>query len=92
MRCSTRSSSCRARRCPRRFSRPRFCPRGSTLYDPADLDAVTAAGEVVWVGVEPIGERDGRVALYLADHLPRLLPPAAAIRLKADPAAAALPA
>ena len=29
-------------------------------YDPADLDAVTAAGEVVWVGVEPLGERDGR--------------------------------
>ncbi len=44
-------------------------------YDPADLDAVTAAGEVVWVGVEPLGERDGRVALYLADHLPRLMPP-----------------
>ena len=44
-------------------------------YDPADLDAVTAAGEVVWVGVESLGERDGRVSLYLADHLPRLLPP-----------------
>ena len=44
------------------------------VYDPADLDAVTAAGEVVWVGVEALGERDGRVALYLADHLPRLLP------------------
>jgi len=44
-------------------------------YDPADLDAVTAAGEVVWVGVEPLGERDGRVALYLADHLAALLPP-----------------
>src|SRR5207247_2690349 len=42
-------------------------------YDPADLDAVTAAGEVSWVGVEPLGERDGRVALYLADHLPRSL-------------------
>jgi ATP-dependent Lhr-like helicase len=44
-------------------------------YDPADLDAVTAAGEVVWVGVEPLGERDGRVALYLADHLTQLLAP-----------------
>jgi ATP-dependent Lhr-like helicase len=44
-------------------------------YDPADLDAVTAAGEVVWVGIEPIGDRDGRVALYLAEHLARLLPP-----------------
>jgi ATP-dependent Lhr-like helicase len=44
-------------------------------YDPGDLDAVMAAGEIVWTGVEPLGERDGRIALYLADHLPRLLPP-----------------
>jgi ATP-dependent helicase Lhr and Lhr-like helicase len=51
-------------------------PARIDIYDPADLDAVTAAGEVVWVGVEPLGDRDGRVALYLADHLPRLLPPA----------------
>src|SRR5207245_7327275 len=43
-------------------------------YDPADLDAVAAAGEVVWVGVESLGERDGRIALYLADHVPQLLP------------------
>ena len=50
-------------------------PARIDFYDPADLDAVTAAGEVVWVGVEPLGERDGRVALYLADHLPRLLAP-----------------
>ena len=57
-------------------------PARIDAYDPADLDAVTAAGEVVWVGVEPLGERDGRVALYLADHLPRLLPPT--VRLKPD--------
>lgn len=50
-------------------------PARIELYDPADLDAILAAGEIAWVGVEPIGERDGRVALYLADHLPRLLPP-----------------
>ena len=55
-------------------------PARIDVYDPADLDAVTAAGEVVWVGVEPLGERDGRVALYLADHLPRLLPPNVAQR------------
>jgi ATP-dependent Lhr-like helicase len=47
-------------------------------YDPADLDAVMAAGEVLWVGREPLGERDGRIALYLTDHLPRLLQPEAA--------------
>ena len=46
-------------------------------YTPADLDALAAAGEVVWRGVEPIGDRDGRVALYLTDHLARLwVPPA----------------
>ena len=58
-------------------------PARLDLYDPADLDAVTAAGEVVWIGVEPLGERDGRVALYLADHLPRLLAPT--VRLQPDP-------
>jgi ATP-dependent Lhr-like helicase len=52
-------------------------------YDPADLDTVAAAGEVIWVGVEPLGERDGRVALYLADHLTRLLPPPE-VRAKTD--------
>ena len=57
-------------------------PARLDAYDPADLDAVTAAGEVVWVGIEPLGERDGRVALYLADHLAKLLPPAA--RLQPD--------
>ena len=31
--------------------------------------------EVVWVGVESLGEGGDRVALYLADHLARLLPP-----------------
>ncbi len=41
-------------------------------YDPADLDAVMSAGEVIWAGVEPIGERDGRVALYLADQVATL--------------------
>jgi ATP-dependent helicase Lhr and Lhr-like helicase len=30
---------------------------------------------VVWVGRERIGDRDGRVALYLADSLGKLLPP-----------------
>ncbi len=46
-------------------------------YNPADLDALTAAGEVVWAGLEPLGERDGRLALYLTDHIARLRRPAA---------------
>jgi ATP-dependent Lhr-like helicase len=44
-------------------------------YNPADLDALTAAGEVVWCGVEPLGERDGRLALYLTDSIGRLRRP-----------------
>jgi ATP-dependent Lhr-like helicase len=41
-------------------------------YDSAGLDTLIAAGEVAWAGVEPIGERDGRIALFLADKLPLL--------------------
>ncbi len=44
-------------------------------YTPAMLDTLMSAGEVVWVGLEPLGERDGRVALYLTDHVARLRPP-----------------
>ncbi len=46
-------------------------------YNPADLDALTAGGEVTWCGLEPLGDRDGRLALYLTDHLPRLKRPSA---------------
>jgi ATP-dependent Lhr-like helicase len=41
-------------------------------YAPAGLDTLIAAGEVAWAGVEPIGERNGRIALFLADKLPLL--------------------
>ncbi len=38
-------------------------------YAQAGLDTLIAAGEVAWAGVEPIGERDGRIALFLTDKL-----------------------
>jgi len=41
-------------------------------FTSAGLDTLIAAGEVTWAGVEPIGERDGRIALFLADKLPLL--------------------
>jgi ATP-dependent Lhr-like helicase len=41
-------------------------------YNPADLDTLTAAGEVVWAGLEPLGERDGRLGIYLTDKMSRL--------------------
>jgi ATP-dependent Lhr-like helicase len=47
-------------------------PSRLTGYKPADLDTLIAAGEVVWVGLDPIGERDGRIGLYLAEKLPGL--------------------
>jgi ATP-dependent Lhr-like helicase len=43
-------------------------------YRPADLDALSAAGEIVWVGAGGLGANDGRVALYFRDRL-RLLAP-----------------
>lgn len=53
-------------------------------YHPTDLDALCAAGEVVWGGVEPIGPSDGRVSLFLAEHEPLL----ARIAAPTTPAAA----
>jgi ATP-dependent Lhr-like helicase len=44
-------------------------------YGPADLDMLVAEGEVVWCGQEAIGERDGRIRLYLTDQLSSLWPP-----------------
>jgi ATP-dependent helicase Lhr and Lhr-like helicase len=49
-------------------------------YTPAMLDTLMSAGEVVWIGIEPLGERDGRIALYLTDQLTRLRPPIAPIQ------------
>jgi len=47
-------------------------------YLRGDLDRLAAGGELLWVGLEPLGDHDGRVAIYLADAFPRLLPPARA--------------
>jgi ATP-dependent Lhr-like helicase len=38
-------------------------------FQPTDLDALLAAGEVVWVGAGPIGRGDGRVRLAFRDQL-----------------------
>ncbi len=54
-------------------------------YQPADLDTLAAAGEVMWVGVEALGARDGRLALYLTDELPRLVRPSLAADMEALP-------
>jgi ATP-dependent Lhr-like helicase len=41
-------------------------------YRPEDLDALLASGEVIWIGREQVGDRDGRIALYLAEGVGRL--------------------
>jgi ATP-dependent Lhr-like helicase len=53
-------------------------------YQASDLDTLIGAGEVVWCGVEPIGETDGRIALYLAEKLAELHTPTIE-KLQADP-------
>ncbi|MBW3564957.1 MAG: DEAD/DEAH box helicase [Acidobacteria bacterium] len=40
----------------------------------SELDTLAAAGEITWVGLEPLGHNDGRVALFLTDHLPVFSP------------------
>ena len=50
-------------------------PARMRFYTPDMLDTLLGAGEVTWTGVEPLGERDGRIALYLIDHVSRLRPP-----------------
>ena len=50
-------------------------PSRLARYAPADLDTLIAAGEVTWCGFESLGERDGRIALYLSDRIAELLPP-----------------
>jgi ATP-dependent Lhr-like helicase len=64
-------------------------------YRPADLDTLIAAGEVVWVGFEPIGERDGRIGLYLAERLSALwpiAPPQTIVRVSRDDEGKVVPA
>lgn len=44
-------------------------------FRPDQLDALCAAGEIVWRGVEAVGEGDGRIALHLVDRYGLLAPP-----------------
>ncbi|MFA6957032.1 MAG: DEAD/DEAH box helicase [Thermoanaerobaculia bacterium] len=41
-------------------------------YLPGDLDRLIATGDVTWSGVAPLGEKDGRIALYLGGQFPLL--------------------
>jgi ATP-dependent helicase Lhr and Lhr-like helicase len=41
-------------------------------YNPADLDLMLASGELVWIGMGPLGTGGGRVALYFREQAPLL--------------------
>jgi ATP-dependent Lhr-like helicase len=43
-------------------------------FIPADLDGLLATGEVTWLGVEPHGASDGKIALYRAEKVGLLAP------------------
>jgi ATP-dependent Lhr-like helicase len=43
-------------------------------FSPSDLDGLLATGELTWVGVEPHGSSDGKIALYRSEKLALLAP------------------
>lgn len=43
-------------------------------YRYSDLDELCFAGEIAWRGFDTIGSNDGRIALYLTEHMPLLMP------------------
>ncbi|HYG72160.1 MAG TPA: DEAD/DEAH box helicase, partial [Actinomycetota bacterium] len=53
-------------------------PSRVRAYRPADLDALCASGEVVWIGAGGIGADDGRIAIAFRDRLPFIAPPPSA--------------
>jgi ATP-dependent Lhr-like helicase len=49
-------------------------PSRMVAYQAADLDALCATGEVVWIGAGPLGSTDGRVRLVFRDQVEALVP------------------
>ncbi len=70
-------------RCPPPPWRSLVLPSRVANYNPAMLDELTAAGEVVWAGAGSLPGKDGWVSLYLADAAPLLLPPPASLETTA---------
>ncbi len=52
-------------------------PARAARYSGADLDALLASGELVWIGAGSLGPNDGRVRLYWRDEVATLAPPPA---------------
>jgi ATP-dependent Lhr-like helicase len=52
----------------------RILPARVAKYDPRDLDALLGSGAVMWMGGGALGPKDGRIALFLAEHFSLLRP------------------
>src|SRR6185503_2539516 len=52
----------------------RILPARVAKYAPRDLDALLGSGAVMWMGGGALGPKDGRVALFLAEHFSLLRP------------------
>ena len=50
-------------------------PARLARYSGADLDALLASGELVWIGAGSLGPNDGRIRLYWRDEIATLAPP-----------------
>ena len=50
-------------------------PARVARYSNADLDALLASGELVWIGAGSLGPNDGRIRLYWRDEIATLAPP-----------------
>ncbi|WP_419554810.1 Lhr family helicase [Candidatus Poriferisodalis sp.] len=50
-------------------------PARLARYGGADLDALLASGELVWIGAGSLGPNDGRIRLYWRDEIATLVPP-----------------
>ncbi len=59
-------------------------------YLPADLDALTTAGDLLWVGAGALGSHDGRVRLVFRDQVELLVPEPDPELAPTDPVAVAL--
>ena len=70
----TASTSSPAARCRRRALEPLVLAARVRDYEPALLDELTAAGEVMWAGHGALPGNDGWVSLHLADQAPLTLP------------------
>ncbi len=88
--CCASWSSWPAPCCPRARWRRSCCPSRVEGYQPAVLDELMSAGEVLWSGHGALPGDDGWVALHLADTAPLTIAEPGELVLDRDPPGAAV--